>query len=293
LAPDGDPARAPFFVMAHHRSGSNFLTDLLQAHPQLECINEPLSMHTRHFRECDLATWTAPSFDPDTLHPSIAAHESLRAFLLEFRAYLLSSSRRRVVGFKDTVLFGKLAWLHAFLPTLKVVFLRREPRSIVSSLLRSRQLDFWNFAPLVPPAFERLFPGVMPARTVEDGATRAAEIATMSVVLRYALANRELGLFEHRAVDLERLVSRPETVLEGLADFLGVPHSAAPLAFFNERSGARRGGSFSSFRRPEDVAVPWKRDLSTAQVDAVERILAATQAAPAAAQARDRAAAKA
>ena len=99
---------APFFVMAHHRSGSNFLNDLLQSHPQVECINEPLSMHTHFFREHDLNFWSAGDFDDDTLHPSLAAQEPLRAFLHDFRHYLGRSDPSRVIGFKDTVLFGKL-----------------------------------------------------------------------------------------------------------------------------------------------------------------------------------------
>ena len=63
--------RAPFLVLAHHRSGSNFLNDLLQAHPCIECLNEPLSMHTRFFRDCDLARWTHEDFDPRWLHRSL------------------------------------------------------------------------------------------------------------------------------------------------------------------------------------------------------------------------------
>jgi len=46
--------RAPFLLLAHHRSGSNLLNDLLQAHPCIECLNEPFSMHTPFFREHDL-----------------------------------------------------------------------------------------------------------------------------------------------------------------------------------------------------------------------------------------------
>src|SRR5687767_880319 len=93
-----DP-RAPFFVMAHHRSGSNFLNDLLQKHSCIECLNEPLSMHTRFFREHDLAPWYADEFDPESLHPSLADQAPLRAYLLELRQYLSQSTSRRIVGF--------------------------------------------------------------------------------------------------------------------------------------------------------------------------------------------------
>jgi LPS sulfotransferase NodH len=40
---DAKDAAAPFLILAHHRSGSNFLNDLVQAHPCVDCINEPFT----------------------------------------------------------------------------------------------------------------------------------------------------------------------------------------------------------------------------------------------------------
>jgi LPS sulfotransferase NodH len=111
--------RAPYFVMAHHRSGSNFLNDLLQSHPRIECINEPFSMHTPFFRACDLEPWSVDEFTQDLLYPAL--DDGLRAYLFDLRKYLSQSNSLRVLGFKDTVLFGKLAWLKAFLPSLKII----------------------------------------------------------------------------------------------------------------------------------------------------------------------------
>ena len=82
--------RAPFLLMAHHRSGSNFLNDLLQSHPRIECLNEPLSMHTRYFRARDLEIWTEGDYDRALLHPSLAGDPDLHGFLAEFRSYLLA-----------------------------------------------------------------------------------------------------------------------------------------------------------------------------------------------------------
>src|SRR5690349_192263 len=130
--------RAPFLIMAHHRSGSNFLNDLLQTNAGIECLNEPLSMHTRLFRENDLTRWDAEDFDPQTLHPGLAEQPAVRTYLLDLRQYLMQSRRGRILGFKDTCLFGKLGWLSSFLPGLKVIFLRRDERAIVSSVLRSK-----------------------------------------------------------------------------------------------------------------------------------------------------------
>lgn len=264
--------RAPYFVLAHHRSGSNFLNDLLQSHPRIECLNEPFSMHTPHFRQCDLTPWPQAEFDQDRLHPSLK-EPSLRSYLIEFRDYLCQSSASRVIGFKDTVLFGKLEWLKAFMQTLKIVFIKRDPRSIVSSLFRSNLLEFWNYTALVPPAFGRLFPSYRSAVEPGDAAARAAELAAMSVAVRYSLAERSIGLFEHHVLWLDALAREPQAGLAALAAFLGVEPHPAQLAFLQQRQAASRGGAFSSFRTREDVENTWSRHLLPAQVRVVDDVL--------------------
>jgi hypothetical protein len=273
MATEKTETRAPFFVMAHHRSGSNFLNDLLQAHPALECVNEPFSMHTAFFRECDLEPWLAQDFDPDCLHRTLAPHEGLRAYLLEMRQHLQQSCASRVVGFKETALFGKLEWLQAFIPGIKVVFLRRDPRAIVSSVLRSGLTDFWHYARLVPPAFAQLCPQYQ--SSAGDDEACAAEIAAMSVVVRYELAERELPACAHRTIDLDEFMREPAESLNALTAFLGVHPDAEQVSFLLKRQIVSRGGAFSSFRSPADVKNTWRGHLSVRQVEAIESVLTA------------------
>jgi len=271
-----DP-RAPFLVMAHHRSGSNFLNDLLQKHPCIECLNEPLSMHTRLFREQDLAPWHAGDFDPVLLHRSLAAHGGLRAYLLELRQYLLQSHSGRVIGFKDTCLFGKLGWLKAFLPSLKIIFLRRDPRAIVSSVLRSKMAGFWRYADLVPPAFAQICPGYISRVVPGETAARAAETAAMSIAVRYELARRTIGLFEHRTLNLDDLMREPAGCIAVLTDFLGVDPDPEQTSFIAARQRESRGGLFSSFRSMQDVEATWSRHLSSAQLQVVDDVMRAVR----------------
>jgi hypothetical protein len=263
--------RPPFLLLAHHRSGSNLVNDLLQAHPGIECLNEPLSMHTRYFRDCDLAHWGPEDFDAEVLHPALAADPGLRDYLLDLRAFLLQSSDRRVIGFKETVLFGKLGWLKAFMPGLKILFLQRDIRAVVSSVLRSGLMDeLWQYGQRVPPAFAALHPGYRRRATTHESA--AAELAAMSVVLRYELAHRELGLFEHRVLQFGQLMRDPAGSLAEVAAFLGVPEDAGPLEFLNGRQGETRGGLFSSFRARDEVQSGWRRHLTPKQVQAIEEV---------------------
>jgi len=265
--------RAPYFIMAHHRSGSNFLNDLLQAHPQLECINEPFSMHTGYFRRCDLKPWARDEFDPVLLHRDLAPHATLRSYLLDLRAYLSHSSETRVIGFKDTLLFEKLEWLKAFIPSLKIVFLKRDPRAIVSSVLRSNLLGLWDYARLVPPAFAKIKPHYVSRIDSTDISAAAAEIVAMSIATRYAHARRALDRFEHREIHLDELTREPATQLEQLSEFLGVPPHQGPLSFLAQRQAVSRGGAFSSFRSHDDVRNTWSRHLNAAQVRAVEAVM--------------------
>jgi hypothetical protein len=259
--------------MAHHRSGSNFLNDLLQAHPRIECINEPFSMHTKYFRECDLEPWTRDEFDPLLLHPSLASDEALRSYLFDLRAYLCRSSDMRVIGFKDTILFEKLGWLKAFIPSLKILFLRRDPRSIVSSVLRTNLLEFWDYTRLVPPAFRKIRPHYASRIDAADREAAAAEIVAMSIVTRYELARCAIRDFEHMEVHLGDLTREPAAWLEAIAEFLGVPRHEGPLSFLKQRQAVSRGGTFSSFRQQSDVQDTWERHLNESQIRAIEDVM--------------------
>jgi hypothetical protein len=268
--------RAPFLVLAHHRSGSNFLNDLLQAHPGMECLNEPLSMQTGFFRGCDLEHWPAGAFDPQSLHPSIADKPELRDFLCEFRHYLLQSNAQRVIGFKETVLFGKLEWLKAFMPTIKVVFLQRDAREIVSSVLRSSLTGLWRYDELVPATFARYFPDYRSRLGATSGPElRAAETAAKSIAVRYEIARRTLGLFEHRTLHLEALMREPARGLESLSTLLGMAPHPRQMEFLRDRQRVSRGGAFSSFRTREAVDERWRRDLSAEQLQVIDDVLRA------------------
>ena len=279
--------RPPFLVMAHHRSGSNFLNDVLQSCAGIECLNEPLSMHTRFFREHDLVPWTAAEHDLQMLHPSLRDDETVRSFLLALKAYLRQSRRGHVIGFKDTCLFGKLGWLKAFLPDLRVVFLRRDPRAIVSSVLRSKLTSLWSYSELVTAAFARAYPGYVSglgrselARS--DLALRTTEVVAMSVALRYELARCSLGDFEHVSIDLSDLSHEPARVVEELVAFLGADAVGDASAFIRRRQGETRGGLFSTYRSLNDVENGWREHLSEAQLVLIAQVEAAVHAATAA-----------
>lgn len=264
--------RPPFLVMAHHRSGSNFLNDVLQSCAGIECLNEPLSMHTRFFREHDLVPWGAGDHDPALLHASLRDDETVRSFLLELKDYLGQSRRGRVIGFKDTCLFGKLGWLKAFLPELRVIFLRRDPRAIVSSVLRSKLTTLWSYSELVTGAFMREVPGYVSRVARADAAMRTTEVVAMSVALRYELARRCLHHFEHLSVELADISREPARVVGELVSFLGAEAAGDAAAFIQTRQAETRGGLFSSYRSLDDVENGWREHLGEAQLALIDEV---------------------
>jgi len=271
---DSTKGHAPFLLLAHHRSGSNFLHDLLQSHPGIECVNEPLSMHTRFFRQCDLVPWSAAEFHPQHLHVALARHKALRAYLEEFRRYLFSGNGARVLGFKETALFGKLDWLKEFMPSLKLVWLVRDPRAIVSSVLRSGLTAFWCYDDLVPKAFRDQWPRYRSCSVDEDPAMRLAEVAAMSVAVRYALARRSLSQFDHFAVSLDHMLADPFSVLASLNEFLGLEPHPDQDAFLARRHAENRGGMFSSYRAPDVVRTGWRQHLGPQEMAAIDHVMA-------------------
>jgi hypothetical protein len=178
-----------------------------------------------------------------------------------------------VIGFKDTILFEKLEWLKAFIPPLRILFLRRDPRSIVSSVLRTNLLELWDYARLVPPAFRKIRPNYVSRIDASDTEAAAAEIVAMSVVTRCEFAARAIRNFEHMEVHLGDLMRDPAQWLEAIAEFLGVPAHEGPLSFLRERQAVSRGGMFSSFRLQGDVQHTWERHLNASQLQAIEDVM--------------------
>jgi hypothetical protein len=128
-------SKAPaYLILGHHRSGTNFVSELIQKNPHVACLSEPLSMHTYFFRENDLVPWDAESYDQAILHPDLYAFPKVILPLQELRKWLMHSPDGRFRGFKETLLFEKLPWVREFLPGLRVINLVRDPRAIVSSV---------------------------------------------------------------------------------------------------------------------------------------------------------------
>lgn len=256
----------PFLILGHHRSGSNFLADLLQANELVECLSEPLSMHT-DFRRFDLETWRGEEFAASHLHPGLREAPGTAAFLRRLRAWLYGSPVT-VRGMKETLLFDKLTWCREMFPALRVVWLVRDPRAVVHSVLRCGLWRFWEYPERVG-RFCREYYG-----NPEIDPITPAELTLWSWKVRYALAREHLGDFAHIRVRLEDLVAAPRDELERIAALASFPVTPAQEAYLARPSGESRGGVFSTVRRSDEVIGGWRTGLSAGDRDQVESLAA-------------------
>ncbi len=258
---------APFLILSHHRSGSNFLNELIQQHSQFTTINEPLSMHTRFFRDQDLIRWEAADYHPDYLHPSMKDKPQLIEFLKGLRDWLLSPYPSHTRGIKETLLFDKLQWLNRYLPSLKIIFLIRDPRAVAASIMRRNMYDsIWKYS-LTIPRYMRAYH----AKRLEQ--PTLPELFIYSWKIRYELARQHSHLFEHQFIRLEDVMRYPERSLSAIMNFLGVEPEEQQMAFLNQSQRETRGETFSPYRASEEVMNLWRQVLSDDVRDQIETAL--------------------
>jgi len=234
----------PFCLLSHHRSGSNFLNELIRSHSLLSSLKEPFAQHLSLFAECDIERWEA---QPPPERAAWLADPFVQAYLNDLRGWLLAAPRR---GFKETRLAEKLVWLEALVSPVRLILLVRDPRAVTVSILRRPHLiDYW-----IPVSqLAHLPPSTFRDRAEHDPVYRSALI--------WAHRHRQLLLEELRTrpmllVRLEDLLAGPDMTLTRLFSFLGdlQPEPAQITLMKDLWSPARHyTASYSLRRRPQDV----------------------------------------
>ena len=115
------------------RSGTNFVSSLIKAHPLCELQIEPFSMHLGFVLDEEF-----------TGSPTLLSRLGCRCdacFVCDLQRWLLAGLCR---GFKETALFDVLPALKTWAPGLRVIFLQRDVCDIVSSYVRHGLVVQWN-----------------------------------------------------------------------------------------------------------------------------------------------------
>ncbi|MFN2388443.1 MAG: sulfotransferase [Actinomycetota bacterium] len=242
----------PIFIVGAPRSGTSLLTVIVAASPRIR--RWPGEGH--EIWEADhhpaLRGWTSNVLTPDDLTPAQAARIRRSFFLISgVRHRLLDKAPRNVV---------RIGWVDALFPDARFVFLKRDGRDNVNSLInawrspryRTYRLPEPHRIPGVDPAWWKfvLYPGW---RDDLDGPLEV-------VCARQWSASNELALEAAAGVDPQRwielsyedLVERPVEETERLMAFLDLPLEDAV------RAKARRLEPINTVTPPERGK--WRRE---------------------------------
>jgi hypothetical protein len=226
-------------------------------------------MHTSYFAERDLVRWDGRDYHPRLLQPELARWPEALEFTGDLFAYLAASPPGRSRGFKETLLFEKLPWLARVAPALRVIHLVRDPRAVVTSLLRLNFDRLWNYRHNLERYLRRY--DDLPF-TVELGTELDQCISSWQV--RHFEARRHLDEFAHVRIRLEDLLDAPGPTLGRVMTLLGARVEDRQLDWVRRSQQDTRGGPYSTYRRREDVVCAWRRQLSGSDRARIEDRLA-------------------
>lgn len=248
-----------FIVLSHHRSGTNFLCNLLCANKEVVCLNEPLSMHTNFFKQKDLLVWKKEEYNKGFLHSSLKGNELLIDYLKELRNYMTNESVNRAIGFKETMLFEKMTWLKEFMPNLKVIYLVRDPRAVVNSVMRNNMYKIWDYETILPRYIDSYLSDIKS----EVDFSNPFNLAVWSWKIRHNLFLWNQNLFDSMVIRLEDIVNEPIENANKIMTFLDREVSKEQEEFLSKVYGdTKKGKQFSVFTTKDRVLNDWKSGVS-------------------------------
>jgi hypothetical protein len=174
----------------------------------------------------------------------------------------------------------RLAWIHRHFPHFRIVLLIRHPGGYLGSWLRARNEQGWTgFGER-----QRLDSTVLPFSRPEHQTYLEAyeQGSPFERELIYWIVANEIPLLELRrspvfkVVVYEELCAEPERVLREVYEHSGIPFGEQTLRFVKASTSKQKEGFHDVFKDPKFVANRWHDELTTEQIETVERYLAAT-----------------
>ena len=251
-----------FYILAFQRSGTTLLSYLLDAHPEVVCVDEFELAKRLIYGQPELLRDVTFATNRQVLtHYGVAA-DDYRAVCASFlsgaikarefieRAHALCDRKgARVVGGKEVCdiegyrydFVRRLLGLHEY--RVKVVFIERDIKGVVASFLK---LGF------LPPGRRKISPW------------RLRRFARQYVRVVNYIEKYVRRCSEVVSITYEELMASPETVLAKVFRFLNVQNSPDVIASVLQRPGRGPREAFTGLR-PE-LARDWQRLLTPAQV---------------------------
>lgn|GEM_PF-643283 len=230
-------AASPIFIVGAGRSGTTLVRTLLSGHSRIAVTPEThfMKLALRHgVRERDApaefeAFWTAWTGSPRFASLGLTAercHEILEAqgqhtfrgaFAATLEAYAERLGKPRV-GEKTPGHYRHLRQLLAWFPDARVVFVRRDPRAVVASALKTP----WVTHQLRARAFSQLL--IRRLRAFHVASQARGWVRIYDAYLSALQDDPRVTVVQYEA-----LIREPDSVLKALCGFLGEPWEPAML----------------------------------------------------------------
>lgn len=236
LIPNRPAPKAPVFILGSPRSGTTMLFNLLDRSPRLVSLGRGSQLLWEMFHKDRGPEWTSHAVGPG----SISSREPK---VLYWAIDRLAGNARYLDKFPRNCL--RASYLHALFPDAYFVFIRRDGRSVVSSLMTGWQTAdkfgsgtslpvplsiegyegrAWRF--LVPPGWE----GYASGRTLAE-VCAFQWVAANEAVLS---AKEQIGTERWVDVSYEELLEDPRQTTARMLDGIGVPADEEVLRWASE-----------------------------------------------------------
>ena len=253
-----------FVLLGQHRSGTNYLLDLIRHHPAVDTINEPFSMHLDFFRE-DETPWSSEDYEVDILHKCLQPFPETVEYIKDLNHWL-NFPFPNVRGFKETALFEKWDWINRVLCYDKLIIIVRDPRATIASVLR-RDLhrSWWDYKSRLITYYN-----LTDVRSVID-----SPLLTCAAILKVRMGylRKIMGKESCLVVRLEDIVNSNGSEVQRVMEYLGLDLHLEQIEFITETSSETRDFTYSNYRQTDQVLHSWKKIIKGKDCEMVENYL--------------------
>ena len=267
-----------FIVLGFRRSGTTYISELIKTHPNAKCLIEPLTLNIDNFRQHEFSYWTDKDFVQTIYHSSFRNKQLAVEFLTEFKKWLDVSSDRNAIGFKEVTLHSKILWLKKFIPDIKIIYLTRDPKNVVASFKKLNFSQRWDYKNKVrrfinqkqaPFSIQGLPLLINDTNYSENDIVVSCLAFKISILYYLHIADRGALM----RVKIEDFLDAPRNITSDIMNYIGLEIHRRQVEFINETTSTTRGGSYSKYRRKDDVNNLFQI-LTPSEFEIIEELLA-------------------
>lgn len=258
----------PVFLLGMPRSGTTWLSQVFEAHPEVVVRLSPNFSHALKNRldeKSGRADWemvlaeAAESADPFLTQDWRRERGDLPVHAeKEHGQHLVVKDTRYLAVYRAGM---------QCLPDARCLFVVRDPRATLNSWLLSAEFpkdakveDEWRNGA---------------CRKIE-GAGESWGFEDWCLETRRFLQEQNMDPARYRVFSYERAVREPEAVLKELFDFVAIPQRSEVLRFVEQSHRRHQADAYSVFKDPQKVLAGWRETLPQSIADAVVAELAGT-----------------